>query len=154
MKTKCMVPVEVLIEPYWNWNSVVSHCFLIQIGLNRTLLELKLQRSGTLSSFTCVLIEPYWNWNKIKNHVSRNAFGLNRTLLELKPIAVSAANVVLFVLIEPYWNWNGSSLHLPQPLTPVLIEPYWNWNCSICVMWTLLKSLNRTLLELKHNRFY
>ena len=95
---------------------------------NRTILELKLYEESTPRPLGYLIIAPYWNWNVV---------------------------VGLYVwcssdlIIAPYWNWNHhddlwSIFHLS-----LIIAPYWNWNFNFAIIWAVLPTYNRTILELK-----
>ena len=61
------------------------------------------------------------------------------------------ASLVL-VLIEPLWNWNMIEPLLTIKLAKVLIEPLWNWNRKTEVSLRKTTGLNRTFMELKHEK--
>ena len=82
---KSILPLQVLIETYWNVNDDgVVFCYLAP-GLNRNILECKFNLHLQRRERQRVLIETYWNVNIID---------------------LTKAISVLTVLIETYWNVN------------------------------------------------
>ena len=119
--------------------------------LNRTMMELKLdkmaltaRRPGPLivpwwnwnflrlllpQSFYPPLIVPWWNWNEEKRIVlSLWKPTLNRTMMELKFANIYILNHWHTPLIVPWWNWNASRRYFRLLLLCPLIVPWWNWN--------------------------
>ena len=78
----------VLIETYWNVNTVIRKDNSNSCCINRNILECKYEPERILFRFTNVLIETYWNVNE-------------------KFTTIMTASAV--VLIETYWNVNEFS---------------------------------------------
>ena len=118
----------VIIEPYWNWNSLIYTPGRVW---KRVIIEpywnWNDRTPSSLIIFAVVIIEPYWNWNKCYRYSSISSVGYNWTLLELKFKRLSRMPVA----------------------TPVIIEPYWNWNVAYTVPFTNKTGYNWTLVELK-----
>ena len=98
----------LLIEPYWNWNNILSTLPTLNLySFNRTILELK-QRTFFakvlyLNAFNRTILEL--KHNLLTAYLAfLSAF--NRTILELKPQKSLLIICTFLLLIEPYWNWN------------------------------------------------
>ena len=69
--------------------------------------------------------------------------------MELKQNQTTAEGHTHELLIAPSWNWNYSEFLCRRISRPLLIAPSWNWNLSIALLWVLLLTSNRTIVELK-----
>ncbi len=121
---------------------------------NRTILELKLFDTVSLSLLKWLIIAPYWNWNayrrlvlmaggtliiapywnwnfKIKHLGMWVDSAYNRTILELKPYCIYFCISYCVLIIAPYWNWNIVAKILFFVIEYLIIAPYWNWNISL-----------------------
>ena len=152
----------VIIEPFWNWNTVQYNAFRKALSCNNwTILELKhlcanlriRDRNG--NNWTILELKPFMNLC-VSNRKTCN----NWTILELK------LSLILFVkLYHSRNNWtilelklnidlhgipvrrsnNWTILELKLLSTQevfkcirVIIEPFWNWNC---ITWEISNSL-------------
>ena len=141
--------LKVLIVPLWNWNLCLSSVYRIEIGFNRTFMELKCGTAILLSADDCVLIVPLWNWNKLLLIWGLICFCFNRTFMELK-----FSNSEYGLICN--WCFNRTFMELEllfalnrDALRAVLIVPLWNWNAIQGLKWTVDTSFNRTFMELK-----
>ena len=133
----------VIIEPYWNWNTVVILVISLISRYNWTLLELKCKIERPAPNFLIgynwtllelklllfifyyfpvyVIIEPYWNWNNIHSVEAIDEASYNWTLLELKWCPIFRLRTTRGGIIEPYWNWNEDVKNV------IRIKARYNW---------------------------
>ena len=80
-------------------------------GINRNILECKVQIGIPDSSASIVLIETYWNVKDISlGGVIRPAWVLIETYWNVKKFAQMGLSASDMVLIETYWNVKGCHL--------------------------------------------
>ena len=118
----------VLIAPLWNWNVAALGVKRVDVGFNRTFMELK---------------------RRDMDEASRCPIGFNRTFMELKRDFPTDLLPPTRVLIAPLWNWNCVVLLENGREHPVLIAPLWNWNCRSEEYPSPCRGFNRTFMELK-----
>ena len=120
------------IVPYWNWKSILAYA------------------SATRSALSIV---PYWNWKMPRSGLAASTSGSQSYLIGIESHQLWNIDVQVVTLNRTLLELKDATSADGSQGFSLSIVPYWNWKKDGCGSSPTRRALNRTLLELKGDRF-
>ena len=140
----------VIIEPLWNWNTLIARSNISSSCYYRTIVELKLLSIPQRQYLATVIIEPLWNWNIFLTSLLSIAVWLLSNHCGIETCIANYVRYACKVLLSNHcgietgvgwWSLTCKICYYRTivelklryawklfRLSVVIIEPLWNWN--------------------------